>query len=1052
MSVDLRAIVACDLGPIISGDLGANHISDRSGLVITSGRITIDGLVTPARGTDVNLLVGCPQLNRLTRFPKQLRVIRAVTQPLEGRTEVEIGCQLALMRDRKDDRNYFAPADQLLNAQTLLTYCLQQIGITQASGSRQLSREYQVPSVDLSQGYTKIIGDLIRSEGCFGRLKPNNTFEIVPINLSTGQKGPVWTADDFVSLEPISTGSEPPDIYRVMYKSPTQIETTQRTISSYTKEDETISPPQEVYLRYTTQGGQQRSILYVIRARSISKSYYEIREWQDAAGKFQQSDVLVLKRDVKETALGAINSSFLSSCLRYDLRPVDFSTTICNLNESRYQYKPTTDGLITERETTEQKMTPMEFAAGMQVPDYVKLDGSNNPYVYYLPTYATSTPNTLVGQGQNLHVTTRTIVENETVVTQNRTRTRTKTSRWLSRGLTQEGQQEFQWALKGRPDNDVVPGLVEQFRSLKFEGTEIQASEGKPTSFSASITGNVLYTAGQPPNGISTTTTYELPYTPFVGGEDAARAFGEIESGLEVGHAYGFNIVTSFDRIPSLELAPIYIRLAGLEVAFLADSLSYAFDGSGMVVSSDLMLLGVTGYYGSSAPATSWVRMAVSPAGLGAVSSPTVEGNPTKANSVAYPSGFDPLSPGSWFSSIGTGGTDVFAAWKSGAQLIGPSLNRDDAVLTTGPVIEVVEFEYALNTGTDAVTLSSGPVFEFAWVTVVAMPVASITAAGIAPRIATGVAIRMPVTSVAIVAGAPLVAGGASVAMPADSVAIAGLVPGLIGRQKTLVEVPTAGISMNAATPFVASGAAMTVTSISIATAGVAPSVTAKANPIPALSPILWYDFSDQTTVTVVSSEITQITDKGSRGWALSKSTTGPGYAIGINGLYCVDWGNAGHKNYLRNTSSTSTSIGEIYVVLDGNFGSTFGDYYGLITDATGSNYVATALGGSSGFDNFNATPSLNQCFVNNAGTSTYSSGILPAINTPALLRFKKSDNSAYTATTGFQIGQDRTLSNLSRGWGGYIGEVIVFSAPLSSTDRSSVQSWLAAKWGLTLS
>lgn len=827
MTVDLRAIVACDLGPIISGDLGANHISDGSGLVITSGRVTIDGLITPARGTDVNLLIGCPQLGRLTRFPKRLRVIRAVTHPLDRRTEVEIGCQLALMKDRKDDASYFVSPDSTLNAQELLTYCLQKISLTQATGNMQLSGAYQVPSVDLSQGYLKIIGDLVRSERCFGRLRPDGTFEVVPFDLSIGRKGPVWTADDLVSIEPISTGSEPPDVFRVMYKSPTQVLTDQRTISSYTKEDETISPPQEVYLRYTTQSGQQRSILYVIRARSISKSTYEIREWTDASGKKQQSDVLVLKRDVKETALGAINSSFLSSCLRYDLRPVDFSTTICNLNETRYQYKATTDGLIVERETTEQKASPMEFAAGMQVPDYVKVNSNNQAYVYYLPTYATSTSNTLAGVGDNLFVTTRTIVENQTVVDQNRTRTRTKTSRWLSRGLTQEGQQEFQWALKGRSDNDVVPGLVEQFRALKFEGTELQANEGKATSFSVSLTGNVLYAPGQPPNGVTTTATYELPYTPISGGNAAARAFGEVESSLEVGHAYGFNIVTSFDRMPSLELSPIYVRYAGLEVAFLADSVSYAFDASGMVVSSDLMVIGVTGYYGSSAPATSWVRMAVSPSGLGAAGSPTIETSPAKANSIAYPSGFDPLNPGDWFTSIGSSGADVFAAWKSGAQLIGPTLGQDDAELATGPVIEVLEFEYALNTGIDQVVLATGSIANFIWATAVAAPAAAMAMAVSIPKVSIGVSVIVPAAGVAVAGVVPVVASGASVLAPATTVAVAGVAPDLVGRQKTIVNAPSAVVTLAGQAPEIRRGVAIPVPVAIVAISGGAPSVVA---------------------------------------------------------------------------------------------------------------------------------------------------------------------------------------------------------------------------------
>lgn len=223
------------------------------------------------------------------------------------------------------------------------------------------------------------------------------------------------------------------------------------------------------------------------------------------------------------------------------------------------------------------------------------------------------------------------------------------------------------------------------------------------------------------------------------------------------------------------------------------------------------------------------------------------------------------------------------------------------------------------------------------------------------------------------------------------------------------------------------------------------------SNPIPGLSPVIWYDFADEATVTVVSSQITQITDKGSRGWTLSKGTTGPGYATGINSLKCVDWGSAGHQNYLRNTSASSTAIGEVYLVLDANFGSTFPDYNGLITDATGETWYATAQQGIAGFDITNGTPAFNQAFINSSASNVYSSAILPSVNSASILRLNRSDGNAYTTTKGLQIGNDRSYYTLNRGWGGLIGEIVGFSAQLNSANRSSVLTWLGGKWGISV-
>lgn len=234
MTVDLRAVVATDLGIVTTGDLGSNLISDRSGLVMTQGRLQVDGIITPARGTLVRFLVACPQTGKVTRFPKPLRVIRSVSYPLERRSEIEVGCRLTLMKDRKDPvtyspklykppwavgltKNELALAPPPIYAQKVLEFCLQKIGLTLAANSRPLEFAFLRPSLDLSAGYVQVMGDLIRSECCFGRIKPDETFEVVPINLVKGGKGPVLRAGNLVSVEPITVGQEPADRYVVTY-------------------------------------------------------------------------------------------------------------------------------------------------------------------------------------------------------------------------------------------------------------------------------------------------------------------------------------------------------------------------------------------------------------------------------------------------------------------------------------------------------------------------------------------------------------------------------------------------------------------------------------------------------------------------------------------------------------------------------------------------------------------------------------------------------------------------------------------------------------------
>lgn len=218
-------------------------------------------------------------------------------------------------------------------------------------------------------------------------------------------------------------------------------------------------------------------------------------------------------------------------------------------------------------------------------------------------------------------------------------------------------------------------------------------------------------------------------------------------------------------------------------------------------------------------------------------------------------------------------------------------------------------------------------------------------------------------------------------------------------------------------------------------------------SPVAGLSPLFWYDFADESTVTLSGSEISTITDKGTRGWALSKSSTGPLYSDGINGLKCCNWGSAYHSNYLRNTTSTSTVIAEIYVVLDADFGSTFTGFAGLITGTSGSAWQVNGspVGGTPTGTGFDGSGGFSGAYLNGSSTNSFSAAIVPTINSASLLRITGSA----TSTSGIQLGADR--NNSGRGWSGLIGEVIVFTSTLTSGDRTTLQNYLAKKWGLTL-
>jgi hypothetical protein len=219
---------------------------------------------------------------------------------------------------------------------------------------------------------------------------------------------------------------------------------------------------------------------------------------------------------------------------------------------------------------------------------------------------------------------------------------------------------------------------------------------------------------------------------------------------------------------------------------------------------------------------------------------------------------------------------------------------------------------------------------------------------------------------------------------------------------------------------------------------------------IPEFNPAFWYDFSDSNTVSTSSGVVTQVLAKQDYGFTLTGATGGsvPTYGTGINGLNCIDFGNPGHSNFLSSSDSTSKQIGEFYIVLDASFDSTFPAYNGLVTGADGSNQSLWLIGSASAAGFYGGE--FDAVYLNGSTSNSYNS-VLPTINSPCLLRVNRVNGSSLTSGLGFRIGQDRDNTSMGRGWCGLIGEIVVFSAPLGTTNRQTVQQILATKWGITL-
>jgi hypothetical protein len=401
----------------------------------------------------------------------------------------------------------------------------------------------------------------------------------------------------------------------------------------------TISPPEDITIDYgfelSNGETEKRSVTFTSIPTTESRTEYRTYTFRNGEGKLQRADVATRKSEEKRVSVAAVAGSYISAKLSLGLDLP--SGSAITRSDTTYQYKITTDGPQLISEETITKISDIQFVSGLPIPKEA------------FTTFSASTA-LMTAQITRIQYNTVTTVDG-------RSMTRQTTSRSLSFGLSQEGQAAFAILMNSLKEGGEVTGAdvaaaVSSVRGLRSEGTEVQVSIGRaPTpqkpsdqDISASIiidesegldrfiTGTIRF---QGENYIdpeeSVTAVYDMPFAPddyFLltgststglvrnGARAAAEKFGELEAAMDIGHAFGYNIVTEWSVMPTPDLAPIYVRIAGIEAAFLTDSVTYAWDANGIVVSSDLMLVGVTGWYGSSQPSTSWVRLPVPTLGL----------------------------------------------------------------------------------------------------------------------------------------------------------------------------------------------------------------------------------------------------------------------------------------------------------------------------------------------------------------------------------------------------------------------------------------------------
>jgi hypothetical protein len=222
-------------------------------------------------------------------------------------------------------------------------------------------------------------------------------------------------------------------------------------------------------------------------------------------------------------------------------------------------------------------------------------------------------------------------------------------------------------------------------------------------------------------------------------------------------------------------------------------------------------------------------------------------------------------------------------------------------------------------------------------------------------------------------------------------------------------------------------------------------------NPIDISGCSLWLDAADTRSMTFSGSNITQWNDKSGNNNNVVRITTGPTLST-LNSLSSVYIDTAGAMSNQTIIIPTTYSVFSVinrlsgtgyqyiakfhlaedsyfaYAILDGNFATFAGN--GVASTRwwdTNANTSLVSIGGS---------PILTEAINNGSVISPFTSGTSQNTKTGTTLQ-----------ATGIAIGSDRLGGQTLNG---NIGEFLLFTRVLTTSERQQIEGYLAYKWGLT--
>jgi len=214
----------------------------------------------------------------------------------------------------------------------------------------------------------------------------------------------------------------------------------------------------------------------------------------------------------------------------------------------------------------------------------------------------------------------------------------------------------------------------------------------------------------------------------------------------------------------------------------------------------------------------------------------------------------------------------------------------------------------------------------------------------------------------------------------------------------------------------------------------------------------LWMDAADISTMTIATGSISQWNDKSGNGYSFSNNATLTPWNYGSSYYPTITYGGL---NKLNVVTFNTQSLGCVDVFPSGNaqsfsiflVGTSFmgrgEDGYGggwsvSIPDYLGS--IVLVANGAAGYTMTNGSGLLNYLELSQSSTS-----VINTYNSGSLVQSQSVGNyTLRTSSIGLEIGRRSGYYK-----NGYIAEILIYTRVLSTTERQTVESYLAQKWGL---